>query len=200
MIRRITERAAAGALIILFAPLFVVVSLLIIMLSRNGPLVAHRRVGQHGADVWIFKFRTMWNGAENGRPWQWIEYISDENGPMQKCSKDCRVTSRFARFCRRYSLDELPQLAHVAAGTMSLVGPRPITRRELQAYYGPATDEVLRVKPGITGLWQVRGRNRLTYKQRRQYDLLLVRRGSLRLYLMILWRTAPRVLTGKDAW
>lgn len=83
---------------------------------------------------------------------------------------------------------------------MSLVGPRPLTRSELRSYYGPNANELLEVKPGITGLWQVMGRNRLTYSQRRRLDLFYVRKRSVGLYLAILARTIPRVLTGKDSW
>ncbi len=111
-----------------------------------------------------------------------------------------RVACRFARWCRRYSIDELPQLLHVLRGEMSLVGPRPITQGELARYYGNDAAEVLELRPGITGLWQSTGRNRLTYRQRRRLDLSLVRRYSLRLYLIILWRTIPRALSGKGAW
>ena len=98
------------------------------------------------------------------------------------------------------SLDEMPQLVHVIRGEMSLVGPRPITRAELDAYYGNAAAEVLSLRPGITGLWQVMGRNRLTYAQRRRLDLWLVRRASPRLFFAILARTVPRVLSGRGAY
>ena len=83
---------------------------------------------------------------------------------------------------------------------MSLVAPRPVTESELKRYYGCDAAEVLRVKPGVTGLWQVMGRSRLTYRQRREMDLFLVRNRSLKLYLTILLRTIPAVLTGKDGW
>ncbi len=120
-------------------------------------------------------------------------------GPESKGFGDPRVTSRFARFCRRFSIDELPQLINVLRGEMSLVAPRPLTRTELIQHYGFDAAEVLRVKPGITGLWQVAGRNRLTYAERRELDLFLVRNnGSLKLYFTILLRTIPAVLKGQD--
>jgi exopolysaccharide production protein ExoY len=101
---------------------------------------------------------------------------------------------------RKYSIDELPQLWHVVQGKMSLVGPRPMTAQELSDRYGQAAAEVLRFRPGLTGLWQIRGRSRLNYGQRRRLDLLFVRSWSVRLYFRILLATVPRVLTGKDAW
>ena len=113
---------------------------------------------------------------------------------------DPRVTSRVATLCRRYSIDELPQLWHVLKGEMALLGPRPLTASEIQTYYGPAAVELLAVKPGLTGLWQTSGRSRLTYSQRRRLDLFMIRNWSAGLYLKILLRTIPAVLTGKDAW
>src|SRR5262249_54879892 len=144
------------------------------------------------------KLRSMWAGRS--RCPALIEYIVDDSGPEYKNSEDPRVTSRFARFCRRFSIDELPQLINVLRGEMSLVAPRPLTESELKRYYGLDAEEVLRVKPGITGLWQVMGRSRLTYPERRKMDLFLVRHRSLKLYLVILLRTIPAVLRGKDGW
>ena len=83
---------------------------------------------------------------------------------------------------------------------MSLVGPRPLTREEMRAHYASDAPEVLSVKPGITGLWQVMGRSRLTYPQRRRLDLFLVRKRSARLYAAILLRTLPEVLAGRNSW
>jgi lipopolysaccharide/colanic/teichoic acid biosynthesis glycosyltransferase len=106
----------------------------------------------------MLKLRTMWNGPArwNG----WIEYIDDYEGPEQKRAGDPRVSNWFARFCRRHSIDELPQLWHVITGKMSLVGPRPMTRPELQRYYGDDAEEILQVKPGSRA-WQISRRNRL---------------------------------------
>jgi exopolysaccharide production protein ExoY len=91
-----------------------------------------------------------------------VEDVADAI-PASKQSNDPRVVSRFAALCRRYSLDEIPQLYHGARGQMSFVGPRPITREELHKYYGAHVAEVLSLRPGITGLWQALGRSRLTY-------------------------------------
>lgn len=107
---------------------------------------------------------------------------------------------RFARFCRRHSLDELPQLLHVMRGEMSLVGPRPLTAGEIRSQYGTDAAEILSLKPGISGLWQISGRNRLTYEQRRRLDLEFVRNRSLRMYTRILLRTVPEVWGGGNTW
>jgi exopolysaccharide production protein ExoY len=172
------------------------------VLSGRTPLIAHKRVGWRGATLWMLKLRTMWGpeSSQDRRTSGWVEYIDDETGPTQKQSADPRVPNWFARFCRRHSIDELPQLWHVIKGEMALVGPRPVTPAELRQHYGAQSDMVLDVKPGIAGLWQVSGRNRLTYTQRHQFDLEYVRSRSLRMYLKILLRTIPEVLHGANSW
>ncbi len=129
----------------------------------------------------------------------WIEYLGDTHVPVFKDARDPRVTSRLALFCRRFSLDELPQLIHVLSGRMRLVGPRPVTHKEWNIYYGASAADVLSVSPGITGLWQVMGRNRLTYPQRRRLDLFYARHRSPQLDLLLLLRTPARVLSGRNA-
>jgi exopolysaccharide production protein ExoY len=192
------ERVVSLLLLLLLAPLMLLTAAVIVALSGRSPLVAHLRRGQFGAPFWTLKFRTMWQGRSPRLAF--IEHIVDDSGPSVKSSDDPRVTSGFARFCRRFSIDELPQMMNVLAGEMSLVGPRPLTETELKEHYGFDADEVLRVKPGVTGLWQVMGRSRLTYPQRREMDLFLVRNRSLKLYLTILLRTIPAVWKGKDGW
>ena len=198
----VCERLASLAILVLIAPVLLACAALLWLLSGRSPLIAHRRVGWQGQALWMIKLRTMWDSRRGGAPagLQWIEYIEDAVGPRHKCTDDPRVISRFARFCRRHSLDELPQLWHVMRGEMSLVGPRPITQAEIESYYGDDADEVLQLKPGVVGLWQVSGRNLLTYSERRALDLELVRRYSLRLYLEILLRTVPEVLSGANSW
>lgn len=168
------------------------------VLSGRSPLIAHRRVGLDGETFWVVKLRTMWDGA--ARADGWIEKLNDPPVPPVKQGIDPRVTSRFAAFCRKHSIDELPQLWHVLRGQMRLVGPRPMTRAEVEEYYGDAARELLSVRPGLTGLWQVMGRNRLTYGQRRRLDLFFVRRCSWGLYLRVLARTVGEVVAPRNAW
>jgi lipopolysaccharide/colanic/teichoic acid biosynthesis glycosyltransferase len=194
------ERVFSLFILLLLAPWLALVAIAIAALSGRSPLVAHLRVGQFGAPLWTLKFRTMWPRRNPAGGRGLIENIIDERGPSDKSSADPRITSKFARFCRRFSVDELPQLIHVVRGEMSLVAPRPLTVAELQKYYGSDASEILTLKPGVTGLWQVSGRSQLTYEQRREMDLFLVRHRSLRLYFTILLRTIPAVLTGKDGW
>src|SRR5215469_2866618 len=165
------ERLFAAIVLSLAAPGIAAAAVLVSLLSRRSPFIAHRRVGQFGIEFWMLKLRTMWDGAPSNRAWRWIERISDAAVPVAKGCSDPRVTSRIARLCRRFSIDELPQLLHVITGRMRLVGPRPITPAEWNFYYGDNARAVLAAAPGITGLWQVMGRNRLTYAQRRRLDL-----------------------------
>jgi lipopolysaccharide/colanic/teichoic acid biosynthesis glycosyltransferase len=143
----------------------------------------------------------MWSHQAPGpREQGWVEYIVAEPQRGSKNPSDLRVTSRFAKFMRRHSIDELPQLWHVARGEMSLVGPRPLTRTEIVRYYGSRADELLSVKPGITGIWQTRGRSTIKFPERAAMDLELINSRSARTYISILLRTLPALFHGKGAW
>jgi exopolysaccharide production protein ExoY len=193
------ERGAAVLLLVLALPVALASALLVWILSGRTPLIAHRRVGWQGTALWMLKLRTMWHDdLPSGAGW--IERIEDDRGPELKAAGDSRVAGRFAQFLRRHSIDELPQLWHVISGEMSLVGPRPMTERELRRHYGRHADEVLRLKPGLAGLWQVSGRNRLSYEERCRLDLKLVRERSLAMYFGILLRTFPEVFSGENTW
>ncbi len=196
------ERVFAFLLLCTVLPVLCLAALVIVLLSRQCPLIAHARVGRRGKEIWVLKLRTMWGGSvpKRGRREFLIERLKGEPVPEVKKSDDPRVTSAFAAACRKFSIDELPQLWHVVRGDFSLVGPRPMTREELAQYYGRSASEILRFKPGITGLWQIKGRSSLNYRQRKRLDLFLVRHWSIGLYGAILLATLPRVLTGRDAW
>jgi exopolysaccharide production protein ExoY len=183
----------------ILAPLLITVAAVIALLSGRSPIVRHGRVGWRGIPLPLLKFRTMWpRECVRSRIFT-IEPV-DDYVPTLKTKPDPRVTSRFAGWCRRHSLDELPQLYHVVRGEMSFIGPRPITRAELDRYYGESAHEVLSLRPGLAGLWQVRGRNHLTYAKRRRLDLFLVRRMSAGLYFRILWRASWKVISGSGAY
>jgi len=194
------ERLAALLALLALSPFLLLVAIAIACLSRTSPLIAHRRLGLGGNPFWVLKFRTMWGRRAPAGSLALVERIVDETGPREKGARDARISSGFARFCRRHSIDELPQLVHVVRGEMSLVGPRPITAAEWKLHYRAAAAEVLYVKPGLSGLWQIRGRSRLTYEQRRNLDLALVRNRSLKLYFQILLWTLPEIWSGRNAW
>ena len=143
----------------------------------------------------------MWSPAPHGAPRPFfVEFLTDAPVPLNKAVHDPRITSRVASFLRKYSIDELPQLWQVVLGQLALVGPRPLTEAEISRYYGAAMRKTLLVaKPGVTGLWQVNGRNRLSYEQRKSLDQYLLSNWSVSLYLKILYSTVFCVVTGKDA-
>jgi exopolysaccharide production protein ExoY len=195
------EQIVAGLSLILSFPILMSVCLITWMLSGRSPLVAHRRVGKDGRPMWVYKVRTMWGPRKSRRlRFRMVEYLRGSVVPECKCRFDPRITSRFAVFCRKYSVDELPQLWLVACGEMSMVGPRPMTEPELITHYGSDTWRILQVKPGLTGLWQIRGRNNLNYRQRRRLDMFMLDKWSFALYAAILFASVPKVLTGKNAW
>ena len=186
-------------MLLALGPFLFATGMAVLCLSRRAPLVAHRRVGLNGQYIWTLKFRTMWTA---GGRWELglVERIVESPGPSPKTADDPRVTSGFARFLRRFSIDEIPQLIHVVTGEMALVGPRPLTIEELREHYATAAPVVLSVKPGISGLWQVMGRSRLSYAARRRLDLMLVRKRTAGLYAYILLRTLPEVMAGRNSW
>jgi exopolysaccharide production protein ExoY len=194
------ERLIALGCILLTSPILLLAAIIIVVLSRRSPFVAHQRVGYGGKPIWVLKLRTMWKGDPPG-PFILIHRLPAAEVPLvAPQEKHVRVTSRFAAACRRFSIDELPQLWQVCRGEMALVGPRPLTRQELDTYYGADASCIVAARPGLTGLWQISGRSRLTYAQRRRLDLFLVRNPCISLYLRILLVTLERVLSGKDAW
>src|SRR6185437_7247989 len=194
-------RMVALALLTLALPILLLAAAAIVLLSRRSPLIAHRRIGHGGREFQVLKLRTMWPSGRDGRGIPpLLGQVESEPASDVKSHLDPRVTSRFAAFCRRYSLDECPQLWQVVTGEMALVGPRPLMAEEIEAFYGARASELLSMKPGITGLWQVKGRSRLRRLQRTRLDLFMIHHWSMPLYLMILWTTVPSVLAGKDAW
>lgn len=195
------ERAAGLGLLVLTGPVTAAAALVLAALSRRSPLVAHLRVGKDDQPFWMLKLRTMWSERDSRpRRGALIEYIVADPPDDDKSAPDARVTSRFAAFCRRHSIDELPQLWHVFRGEMSLVGPRPLTRAELDRHYGIHRAELLSVKPGLTGLWQVRGRSAIRFPERSAMDLEMVRTLTPKMYLTILLRTFAALVHGRGAW
>lgn len=192
------ERVVAAAALIAALPFAAVIAVTIAVLSGRSPLIRHARVGWQGSMLRMLKFRTMWENDGPRKGSIWVEDVAS-TVPVDKTATDPRIISRFAALCRRYSLDEIPQLYHVARGQMSFVGPRPITLGELEEHYGSHIAEVLCMRPGMTGLWQILGRSRLSYPRRVKLDLILVRRASPSLYFRILLRTVPKVIRGYDA-
>ena len=196
--KRIFDLAAASTLLLLSIPLLIAVATLVAI--DGGPIFfRHRRVGRNGETFSCLKFRTMIIGAEECLD-EYLSYHPDaqlEWAKEQKLSFDPRVTS-VGRFLRSSSIDELPQLINVIMGDMSLVGPRPVTKAEL-VHYGFATPLYKSVRPGITGLWQVSGRNDVGYDVRVRLDEQYVKHWSLVADLLILLRTPGVVISRRGA-
>ncbi|MGH9282310.1 MAG: sugar transferase, partial [Acidimicrobiales bacterium] len=171
------------------------VSALAVKLTSRGPvLFRQQRVGRNGVAFELLKLRTMIVGAEAVRP----ALVGAGNGPLFKLRDDPRRT-RVGRWLRRFSLDELPQLWNVLRGDMSLVGPRPALASEVGAW-SPELHQRLRVKPGITGMWQVEGRSDASFATYERLDLYYVDNWSLLRDVVILFRTIPAVLSARGAY
>lgn len=196
LIKRSVDLAGSGLGLLLLFPLFLTVAVLI-KLSSPGPIFFRQpRVGLDGKIFQIFKFRSMIVGAEAQLPE--LEKLSEAEGHIFKIKNDPRIT-KLGRFLRRYSIDELPQLLNVFLGEMSLVGPRPPLPREVEKY-DPWQKKRLRVRPGITGPWQVSGRSLLPFDEMVRLDIYYIENWSLWLDCKILLRTIPVVLTGSGAY
>jgi len=195
---RLLDVTFASLLFILLLPLLVV-CFVVVRLSGPGPVLFRQtRIGRNGLQFTCFKFRTMVACAEVAieRVLSENERSRDEWAAIQKLHCDPRIT-RVGRFMRRFSMDELPQLLNVLRGDMSIVGPRPIVANEIHKY-GAYFSDYCSVNPGLTGLWQVSGLHSLSYSDRVRLDAQYAASKSLRLDLLILWKTIPIVILGQN--
>ena len=191
------DRVGAALLSVVLLPAFAAIAIAV-RVSGPGPILfRQRRVGLHGRDFTVLKFRTMHQGADLLQ-----DELLDQNehaGVLFKMRRDPRVTS-VGRFLRRYSLDELPQIWNVLTGSMSMVGPRPPLRSEVDSYPGDLRRRRLLVKPGMTGLWQVSGRSDLSWEETVRLDLQYVENWSVLLDTTVLWKTLLAVASGRGAY
>lgn len=190
------DRVGSAFLLLFLVPLLGACAVAV-KVSSAGPIFYRaERIGLGNNPFRMWKFRSMVVDAD--LQVASLSDATDGNGVLFKMRLDPRVT-RVGRFLRRYSLDELPQLINVLAGDMSLVGPRPPLRAEVEMYRGPAIRRLL-VRPGITGLWQISGRSDLSWDESVRLDLLYVENWSIMQDLVILWRTMRAVLSGRGAY
>ena len=193
--KRLLDCSAAACLLVLTTPIMLVVMLLIKFTSPGSIFYHQIRCGLYGRRFTLTKFRTMIEGAED-KLWE-IKHLNEMDGPVFKMRNDPRVTP-LGRILRKFSIDELPQLANVLKGEMSLVGPRAPLSEEVK-YYSLKQRRRLSVKPGITCLWQVSGRNEIDFQRWMDLDLRYIDQWSLGLDLVILLKTIPAVLKGRGA-
>jgi len=201
---RIVDLLASCLLLVILAPLFAALSAAIRTDSSGSPIFRQRRCGRGMREFTVFKFRTMRCDTPSDPHRSYVLDVINGGGAeperdegLQKLENDARVT-RVGAFLRRFSLDELPQLWNVVRGEMTLVGPRPPIPYEVD-FYPPHWLRRLSVRPGLTGLWQVSGRNELNYREMVELDLEYVDRRSLWLNIKILARTVRVVLSGRGA-
>ena len=193
LVKRVLDVFLAAVLITLLSPVILVVTLLVLIRDGRPIFYSDKRAGLYGRPFKVRKFRTMRQGAEVERADLWA--LSETRGPAFKMAADPRITP-LGRILRRFSLDELPQLFDVLAGRMSLVGPRPAGLDELARYENHHRLR-LTVRPGVTGLWQVRRRLDDDFEERISDDLEYIRRWSILFDLEIVLRTVRVVLAGR---
>ena len=194
---RTLDITGALAFFVLFGWLMAVIAVLVGVTTGRPVIYRHTRIGRDGQKFGCLKFRSMVHNSDAilatylaTHPEAKAEWDRDF-----KLKDDPRVT-KFGRFIRKTSMDELPQFWNVLKGEMSLVGPRPVTEKEILSYYGPASILCLQVKPGITGLWQVSGRSTICYSDRIKIDCEYVKTRTLAKDIKIILLTIKAVLTG----
>lgn len=197
---RVLDVLGSLALLVVFGPLMVLIALTIIITDPGPAIFKQKRVGRNGKLFNCYKFRTMAIDAEArleqvlaADPQAQAEWERD-----QKLRNDPRIVG-FGQFLRKSSLDELPQLWNVLKGDMSMVGPRPIVPDEATRY-GKYLAFYCAVKPGITGLWQISGRNDVSYRRRVAFDVVYARKSKVADNIKILAMTLPSVITSKGSY
>lgn len=194
ILKRSTDIIVGCLSLIVLTPLLVLLLVVNAIVTRGNPLFRQIRVGRDSRPIRVYKFRSMIHGAEERLkrdPDLYSKYLA--NGHKLPEGEDPRIT-RFGKFLRKSSLDELPQLWCVAVGTMSMVGPRPVLPEELETLYGHRKSCYLRTKPGITGQWQISGRSEIVGAARVDLDCTYAENRSFFCDLGILLRTVPAVL------
>ena len=208
-VKRVIDIIGALIGILLFSPFMLSIAILIKMTSSGPILFKQKRMGFLGKKFVFLKFRSMHAGCDENSHKEYVTdfingkddkpHFSSRNGQLYKMQDDSRITP-FGRFLRRSSLDELPQLFNVLKGDMSLVGPRPPIAYEIEEYASWHLRRAVEVKPGITGLWQVKGRSTTTFNEMVRLDIAYVNNWSLWLDVKIIVQTIWAVLSAKGAY
>lgn len=196
LVTRLVDITVSTLIVLLGLPIWLCIALAICLTSKGPVLYGQTRVGLNGQPFKMYKFRSMYKDAD--KVLATLLARNEAKGPLFKMKEDPRVTP-VGKFLRRTSLDEFPQLINVLRGEMSLVGPRPPLSQEVTQYDGWQKGR-LAIKPGLTGLWQVRGRSDISFDEGVLMDLYYIENWSLRLYFQILLRTIPAVLFSRGAY
>ena len=182
--------------LIICIPIFIIIGVAIKIDSKGPVFFKHKRIGKHGKKLEIYKFRTMIENAEEAMK-NFTEEQKKEFAENFKLENDPRVT-RVGKILRKTSLDELPQIINILKGEMSIIGPRPVVKSELEKY-GSNQDKFLSVAPGLTGYWAANGRSDVSYEERMALELYYVNNRSLILDMKIFFKTIGSVLKGRGA-
>ena len=201
-LKRILDIIFSVILLIILSPVFIIIAICIKLESKGSVFFKHLRVGFNEKEFYCYKFRSMVDNADK-KTNALTENSLQQNKVFLKLEDDSRVT-RIGKFIRKYSIDELPQLFNVLKGEMSLVGPRPIVKWELEQiknnYHNYSYKKMFKVLPGITGLWQVSGRSLLNDEKRLELEIFYVDNWSLNLDIKILLKTIVVVIFHKGAY
>ena len=196
IIKRIFDIVSSIIAIIVFSPILLLISLLIIKDGGGQVFFGHKRIGKNGKEIKVYKFRSMVINADevfnNFTEEQKKEYYTNF-----KLENDPRIT-KIGSFLRKTSLDELPQLFNILKGDMSVIGPRPIVKKEIEKY-GEYATKLFTVTPGLTGYWQANGRSHTSYEERIKMDMYYIDNASIGLDLKILLKTVFSVLKEEGA-
>lgn len=182
-------------------PFFFLVALAVRCSSTGNVIYSHERIGLNGKSFRCYKFRTMYPDADQ-RLKEILEkdpLLREEWEKNHKLKKDPRIT-KIGSFLRKTSLDELPQFWNVLRGDLSVVGPRPRVKAEIQKYFGAKTPYILSVRPGLTGIWQVSGRSNTSYESRLSMDELYIQKQSLLFDLKLIVKTVPAMIFNRGAY
>lgn len=205
-IKRIPTKRGFDLLFSLFAltiatPILFIIALIIKLSSRGKLIYSHERIGRGGRPFRCYKFRTMYADAD-----QRLKDLLASDPTLKaewernfKLKNDPRVTP-FGAFLRKTSLDELPQFWNVLKGDLSVVGPRPVVREEVEKHFGEKASKILSIRPGLTGLWQVSGRSDISYQKRIALDEIYIDQRSLWLDITLIARTIPAMISSRGAY
>jgi len=183
------------AIIILF-PFLILIAAAIMIDDFGNPIFIQKRVGKNRKEFWMLKFRSMYKNAENLR--MELQHLNEADGPLFKIKEDPRIT-RVGRFIRRTSLDELPQLFNVLHGSMSIIGPRPFVTHE-QEKMNEYQYQRLLVKPGLSCIWQISGRNDVSFNDLIELDLEYIQKRNMFLDIELIFKTIITVVLSKGAY
>ncbi|SHI13506.1 Sugar transferase involved in LPS biosynthesis (colanic, teichoic acid) [Clostridium collagenovorans DSM 3089] len=196
IIKRFFDVIIASLALVILSPVFIII-FICIKVDSSGPAVfGHTRIGENGKLIKVYKFRSMVENAEEVLR----NFTAEQKKEFEKNFKlenDPRIT-KVGNFLRKTSLDELPQLFNIILGNMSIVGPRPIIKKEIQKY-GEYADKLFSVKPGLTGYWQANGRSDTSYEERVQMDMFYIDNRSISMDVKIIFKTIISVIKKEGA-